>query len=113
MTLELSRVVSGSAGNNLGAGTDIVNFVPGKGRWIVSGTVRHSLIDGVTFAQGPTASVVVLFRIPNAPGATADFGPFVVDMLNSTDSFVLELGTATGAADTASGVIYAQRASSL
>lgn len=109
MTLELTKIGHGAAGNSLGVGTDIVNMVPGKGRWIVSGIVRHSLADGVSFAQGPTASVTILFRIPSSPNVAQAFGPFVVDMANNTDSFVLELGVATGASDTAYGLLFAQR----
>ncbi len=112
-TQQKSIFGSGGAGNNLGAGTDIVNIVPGKGFWAVRGTVRHSLADGVSFAQGPTASITVLFRIPNLAGACQDFGPVYLEMLNSTDSFALELGVATGASDTAFGLLIAERVYSL
>lgn len=111
MTAELTLIGHGAAGNSLGVGTDLVNIVPGKGRWIVSGIVRHSLADGVLFSQGPTASVTIKFRIPNGPNTAVNFGPFIVDMLNNTDSFVLELGVATGASDTAYGLLFAQRTS--
>lgn len=113
MAIQKSIYASGAAANNLGAGSDIVNIVPGKGLWKVSGVVRHTLADGVSLAQGPTGSITVLFRIPNGPNASQAFGPVILEMTNSTDSFALELGVATGAADTAYGLLIAERAYSL
>ncbi len=112
---ELYKYGSGKAGNSQAAGVDVaVISNPGKGRWLVTGTVRHTLIDGCRLAVGDsTGTPTPLFTIPSGANASQDFGPIVVDILNSTDDIVIELDTATGASDTACAVIYAQRTSAI
>jgi len=107
---ELSKYNSGAAGNNVAANTVVATIAtPGKGRWKVWGTVRHTLVDGCKLLVGSTT----LMTITNAANGSESFGPIIVDILNNTDNIVIQLATATGAADTASANLYAQRAYTL
>lgn len=109
-TEELTKYMSGAQGNNQ-AQNNVVASIPavGRGRWKIWGTVRHSLIDGCKLLVGSTT----LMTITNAAGASESFGPIIIDVLNNTDAVTIQLATATGAADTASANVYAQRAYTL
>ncbi|SRR5258708_37688845 len=107
---ELTKFASGVVGNNIAQFTPIATITtPGRGRYKIWGTCRHSLVDGCKILVGSFTLVTV------ASGASSaqDFGPVVFDITNNTDSIIAQLGTATGAADTASATIYAQRLVSL
>jgi len=107
---ELTKYASGSAGNSVAANTVVASIAtPGKGRWKVWGTVRHTLIDGCKLLVGSTT----VLTVTNAASGSESFGPVIVDILNSTDSISIQLATATGASDTASANLYAQRAYTL
>lgn len=97
----------GSAGNNQGQGTDVcVITAPPAGRYKVWGHCRHTLADGFRLLKGSTT----IIEISSGANAAQNFGPVVIDLLTgNTDNLILELFTATGASDTASGTLYAQR----
>lgn len=110
MLEELTKFASGSAGNSQAQNVVVASIAtPGKGRWKIWGTARHSLIDGCKLVVGSTTVVTIS---AGAAGAEA-FGPVVYDIINTTDNIAIQLATATGASDTASATIYAQRLSSL
>lgn len=97
---------NGIAGNNIAVSTNVCSIQNvGPGRWKIWGRGRHTLEDGLKLIVGATP---IYTRIPQGPNATTDFGPFMIDILNATDDIVLQLAVATGAADTASGILYAQ-----
>lgn len=108
---EKTLIGNGVLGFSQAQGT-LLCFIPnvGKGRWKVWGMVRHTLPDGVLLRLQATG---IIARIPNGPERATPFGPIVIDINNNTDALALDLAVATGAADTASGVIYAQRISPL
>ncbi len=107
---ELTKYASGAAGNNQAQNTAVATIAtPGKGRWKIWGTVRHTLADGCKILVGPST----LFTISSAAAGAESFGPIIVDITNNTDNIVVQLATATGAADTASALIYAQKAYTL
>ncbi len=108
---EITKVSSAVLGASQAQGT-LLTFIsaPGKGRWKVWGTVRHSLADGILLRLQGTG---LISRIPNAPNGVTDFGPIIVDIINSTDALALDLAVATGGSDSASGVLYAQRLSAI
>jgi hypothetical protein len=102
---EKTFVASGVLGFSQAAGVDICSIVdPGTGRYRVWGSVRHSLVDGCRLLLNAS----IICTIPNAPNGVTDFGPIVMDLPNRTDDIILELATATGGADTAAGILYAQ-----
>lgn len=101
------RSSAGIIGNNVAVSTNICAINdPGPGRYKVWGTARHTLEDGCKLV---VAAALVLFRIPQGPNQAVDFGPIIVDVINPTDDIVLQIAVATGASDTASGVLYAQK----
>lgn len=103
----ITKVASGTVAINQASGTDIAVITdPGPGRYKVWGTCRHTLADGCRLLL---AATTIIANIPSQATAVASYGPVVLDVVNRTDDIILELATATGAADTASGVIYAQR----
>jgi len=93
----------GTQGNNIGANTTVVSLPLPIGRWRVWGMIRHTLADGLK-VTAPAAAATILCSGPND---TAAIGPFVVDMA-AAGSFIIQLNTATGAADTASALVYAE-----
>jgi hypothetical protein len=104
---ELTKYASGVLGISQATGTDIAVIIdPGKGRYQVWGVVRHTLADGCRLLLG--ASIIIPF-IPAGPNLSEKFGPVVLDILNNTDDIILELAAATGGADSASGIVYAQK----
>lgn len=111
---ELTKFSSGTAPISQAVGVDVAVITdPGKGKWRIWGSVRHTLADGCRLAVGPVAGPTILFTIPSGPNADASFGPIVYDINNSTDDIIVELAVATGGADTACAVVYAQRDSAL
>lgn len=95
---------SGVLGNSIAANTLLAAIAaPGPGRYRISGVVRHTLVDGVKLTS-PSA-----FVIPSAPNVATNFGPFIIDITNSSTGIGVSLNTATGASDTASAVLYAER----
>jgi hypothetical protein len=107
MREDVTLQASGTVGISQAIGTDIAVITnPGPGRWKVWGTARHTLADGCRLLIGATT---LLATISSAATEAAPFGPVVVDVLNATDDFILELSLATGGSDTASGTLYAQK----
>lgn len=106
MRQESTLFNSGSLGNNQAANT-LVTLInaPGPGVYKVWGQARHTLADGFKL----TSPVAITF--PGTPNVSSDFGPFIVVITNTTSGINIALNTATGAADTASAVIYAERLS--
>jgi hypothetical protein len=105
---ELSLVGSGIVGNNQAIGVFVASITdPGKGRWRIWGSVRHTLPDSIRLRVGATN---IIPRIPQPANDLCSFGPVTVDILTTTDDIILDLAVATGAADVAAGIIYAQRA---
>lgn len=103
----LTKVSSGTLGNNQAQFSTVASIVaPGKGRYEIWGNCRHTLIDGCKLFIGATT---IIANISAAAGQAAPFGPIVYDVTNSTHDIIIQLATATGAADTASATIYAQR----
>jgi hypothetical protein len=104
---DVIRSSAGILGNSIAVSTTLCQITdPGPGRYKVWGTARHTLEDGCKLV---VAAALVLFRIPQGPNQAVDFGPIIVDVINPTDDIILQLAVATGASDTASGVIYAQK----
>lgn len=109
MREDVNKVSAGILGNNIAVNTNICSITdPGPGRWKITGSVRHTLEDGCKLIVG---AALILFRIPQTAAQTVLFGPIVIDITNATDDIILQLGVATGATDTAAGVIYAQKIS--
>jgi len=94
--------VYGTQGNNIAANTTVASLaVPAAGRYKVWGMARHTLADGLKITS-PIAMIIC-----SGPNDTAMFGPIVVDMA-APGNIVIQLNTATGAADTAAANIYAE-----
>jgi hypothetical protein len=103
MRQDSSFFVYGTQGNNIAANTTVASLaVPSGGRYRVWGMARHTLADGLKFTT-PIAMIIC-----SGPNDTAMFGPFVVDMA-AAGNIVIQLNTATGAADTAAANIYAEK----
>lgn len=103
MRQDSSFTVYGTQGNNVVVNTAVATLpVPSGGRYKVWGMCRHTLADGLKFTT-PIALIIC-----SGPNDTAAYGPFVVDM-PAAGNIVIALNTATGAADTASANIYAER----
>jgi hypothetical protein len=104
---ELTLSVGSAIGINQAIGVFVASITtPGRGLWRVWGSCRHSLGDGIRLRIGATNIINI---IPQAPNETVQFGPIVFAISNSANSIILDLVVATGATDTASGVLYAQR----
>lgn len=94
----------GNAGNNIAANTVVATLaLTSAGTYKVWGSIRHSLIDGLKLVT-PVAMI-----LSSAANDTAAFGPIVVSVPTIPMSIVIQLNTATGAADTASATVFAQR----
>jgi hypothetical protein len=104
---ENNRSSAGILGNSQSVSTNICSIPNiGVGRYEIRGSVRHTLEDGCKLVVG---AALVLFRIPQTATQTVPFGPIIMDVLLPTDGIILQLAVATGASDTAAGVIYAQK----
>src|SRR5690349_12915805 len=103
---DVTLIASGVLGNNQLADT-LVTLInaPGPGRYKIWGTARHSLADGLKF----TSPMLTPLTLAGGAGDTINFGPFVIDITNYTSGINVALRTATGASDTASVTIYAER----
>lgn len=108
MLVELNKIANGLTGNSQALNTVICSVAPGKGRWTIRGTCRHTLVDGVKLAKGPIGALVDICTIPQAATSVATLPLITVDFNNATDVIALRLGTATGASDTASGLLSIQ-----
>jgi hypothetical protein len=96
---------NGSAGINTVVNTPVVTLaLPTAGVYKVWGMVRHTLIDGLKITSPASAAI----GLTSAANDTATFGPMFV-MTPTPGNFVIQLATATGAADTASATVFAQR----
>ncbi len=103
---DLTKQAAGTVGNSQAIGTDIAVITdPGPGRYKIWGVCRHTLIDGCRLLIGATTIISI---IPATANTSAPFGPVIIDILNKTDDIILELATATGVSDTATGVVYAE-----
>lgn len=96
----------GVLGNNQAANT-LVGLIDasllGHGRYRIWGHGRHSLADGLKL----TSPINIVF--PGGAGDTMAFGPFILDITTTTAGINVALNVATGASDSASVVIYAER----
>lgn len=107
MRQESSLFGFGSLGNSIAANTLVCLInAPGPGVYKVWGQARHTLADGFKLSSP------VAITFPGSPNVATDFGPFIVVITNTTSGINLVLNTATGAADTATAVIYAEKLSS-
>jgi hypothetical protein len=105
----ITKQSTGIIGNNIAVSTTICQITdPTAGRYRIWGRVRHTLEDGCKLIIGATP---IFVRICQQAAVVAEFGPIIVDINNNTDDITLQLAVATGAADTASATIYAQRIS--
>jgi hypothetical protein len=94
----------GNAGNNIAANTVVATLaLPAPGTYKIWGMARHGLIDGLKLVT-PVALILC-----SAANDTASFGPLIVSVSTIPTSIVIQLNTATGAAETASAVVFAQR----
>jgi hypothetical protein len=94
----------GSVGNNTAINTNVVIInAPGPGRYRIWGTVRHTLADGFKMTSP------VAFVFPSTPNTATDIGPFILDITNNTSGIILALNVATGASDTASAALFAEK----
>lgn len=108
MRQQASLIGHGVVGNNQAADTAVAIInAPGPGVFKIWGHARHSLADGLKFTS-PMLSPVTL---AGGAGDTINFGPFVFDITNNTAGITIALRTATGASDTASATIYAEKLS--
>lgn len=96
----------GAVGNNVVVDTAVVIInAPGPGRYKIWGFGRHTLADGLKI----TSPVVPSLQFCSAAGSTFNFGPIIYDITTSTSGIIIALAVATGAADTASCSVFAQR----
>jgi hypothetical protein len=103
---DVTLFASGTLGNSVAVNTLVALInAPGPGRYRVWGHGRHSLADGLKFTS-PMLSPLIL---SGGAGDTVVFGPFVVDITNFTSGINVALNVATGASDTASVTIYAEK----
>lgn len=79
----------------------IINLVPG--RYKIWGRGRHTLADGLKLSSP------VVINFASGPNESFDFGPIVVDITSSAIGIGMALRLATGASDTASANLYAER----
>jgi hypothetical protein len=102
-------VATGALGVSQVVATDIVAIVPGPGRFQVTAQVRHTLADGVRLAVGPVGAPTIIATYPQAANVGIVTVPIVLEILNKTDSIILELAVATGGADSASAILCVDR----
>jgi|SRR5882724_7706675 len=104
MRQDTSLSVYGTAGNNQAQNFAVATIaIPTPGRYRIWGMARHTLADGLKLT-GPINLVLT-----SGPNDTAAFGPVVIDVNNAPINLVMQLNTATGAADTASCNMYAEK----
>lgn len=105
---ELSKVGSGVLGISQAQNVAICSVVVDKGRYVLYGSTRHTLADGVKVSAGPPGSLVDIATIPNAPTGVGIIPSIVIDSNAKGNVVVLRLAVATGGADNASGVVSCQ-----
>jgi hypothetical protein len=95
--------VFGSAPINTVVNTVVATLaITAPGTYKVWGVLRHTLIDGLKL------SAPIAQQLCSAANDTAAFGPIVFSF-TAAGSITIQLATATGAADTASAFIVAQK----
>lgn len=103
MREDVTTFIYGTAGNSVAQNTVVANIaLPGPGRYRISGMGRHSLADGLKIVS-PVAIILC-----SGPNDTAAIGPIVVDV-TSQANLTVQLNVATGASDTASCTLYAEK----
>jgi len=108
MRQEASLFASGLAGSSVAADTTVALInAPGPGVYKIWGHCRHSLADGLKLTS-PNLTPLIL---SGGAGQTILFGPVVMAINNLTSGIIIALNTATGASDTASATIYAEKLS--
>lgn len=106
MRQDLTLFGSGTLGNSQAQNTNVALInAPGPGRYRIWGHARHSLADGLKITSPMVPSLV----LAGGAGDTIVFGPMVVDITNNTSGIIIALNIATGASDTASATIYAEK----
>jgi hypothetical protein len=96
----------GAVGNNVVVDTTVALInAPGPGRYKIWGYGRHTLADGLKI----NSPVIPELRFSSAAGVPFDFGPIIYDITSSVSGVIIALAVPTGAADTASCTVYAQR----
>jgi hypothetical protein len=96
-----------AVGNSVAVNSIVCQIVdPGVGRYQISGSARHTLEDGCKLIIG---AANVLPRIPQGPNNVGEFGPIIFDIIASSTDIQIQLATATGATETASGYLVARR----
>lgn len=75
------------------------------GRYRLWGHGRHSLSDGLRIVVGST----VITEIASDGGTVVYFGPVVVDIPDDSINIFVELNKATGAGQSASASLFAQK----
>jgi|ERR1044072_1731539 hypothetical protein len=110
---EEHKYAQGVAGNSQAQNFVVATLVPGKGQWEFRVIGRHTLIDGLKVTKIISGVTTDLFVLPSPANGSSDSGYFTVSMITATDSIVVRLNTATGAADTASAVIFGQNLAKL
>lgn len=111
---EANKCIAGALGISQALNTVICSIATGKGRYIVQGSVRHTLADGVKISKGPIGALVdIVTLIPQAANSVVSIPPIVIDVTNSTDVVALRLAVATGGSDNASGLLCAQLANAV
>lgn len=99
-------IASGSAPINTVVSTLVALInAPGPGRYRIWGTCRHSLADGLKL----TSPMLTPLVISGGAGDTINIGPIIIDITNNTSGINIALNVATGASDTASATLYAER----
>lgn len=103
MRQDTTTFIFGALGNSQAQNAVVANIaLPGGGRYRIWGMGRHSIADGLKIVA-PIAMILC-----SGPNDTAAFGPFVVDV-NAQANLTVQLNVATGASDTASCNIYAEK----
>lgn len=113
MLPELHKFASGALGISQAQNVVICQITPGKGRWTIRGSARHSLADGVKLSRGPIGTLIDVVTLPSAANGVATIPLITVDILNNVDVIVLRLAVATGGADSASGILSIQQETSI
>lgn len=106
MRQDITLYGSGTVGNSQAQNTNVALInAPGPGRYRIWGTCRHSLADGIKLTSPMVPSIV----ISGGAGDTVTIGPMTVDITNNTSGIIAALNVATGASDTASATLYAEK----
>lgn len=95
--------VFGAQGNSVAQNTAVATLpITTPGRYRIWGLFRHTLADGLKFTSP------IALSLTSGPNDTVVFGPLVVDFV-AAGNIIVALATATGASDTASATIFAEK----